>query len=125
MSGEFRQIVRCGAYTAGPEIRGVVRAMKKIAVVLALLAASAAQANTIEMKVFGMVCGFCAQGIESNLRKNAAVTDVQVSLEKQLVVVKTRDGQDVTDAALEKAITDAGYDLKAVTRIPAQSATQK
>jgi len=33
--------------------------------------------------------------------------------------VKTREGQDVPDAALEKAIMDAGYDLKKVTRIAA------
>src|SRR3982751_4713325 len=70
-------------------VRGVVRRMKKIALVIALLADGAANAGTIEMKVFGMVCVFCAQGIESNLRKNSAVSDVQVSLEKQLVVVKT------------------------------------
>jgi copper chaperone CopZ len=96
--------------------------MKRIAWLVAMLAAGAADAGTIEMKVFGMVCGFCAQGIESNLRKNPAVADVQVSLEKQLVVVKTREGEDVPDAALHKAIEDAGYDLKAVTRLPAQSA---
>jgi copper chaperone CopZ len=108
-------------YTRAWRIRGVVRSMKRIALALALVAAGAAQAGTIEMKVFGMVCGFCAQGIESNLRKNPAITDVHVSLEKQLVVVKTRDGQDVPDAALEQAISDAGYDLKAVTRIPAHS----
>ena len=91
--------------------------MKRIAILVALLTTGAtSSAGTIEMKVFGMVCGFCAQGIESNLRKNSAITEVQVSLEKQLVVVKTRDGEDVPDAALEKAISDAGYDLKAVTR---------
>ena len=90
-----------------------------------MLLTGVAQAGTIEMKVFGMVCGFCAQGIESNLRKNPAITDVQVTLEKQLVVVKTRDGEDVPDAALERAIADAGYDLKAVTRIPAQSSAAK
>jgi copper chaperone CopZ len=99
--------------------------MKKVVLAIAMLAAGVAQAGTIEMKVFGMVCGFCAQGIEANLRKNTAVTDVKVSLEKQLVVVQTRDGQDVPDSALEKAITDAGYDLKAVTRIPAESAAQR
>jgi len=90
--------------------------MKTLILCVLLTAGAAAYANTIEMKVFGMVCGFCAQGIESNLRKNPAITDVQVSLEKQLVVVKTRAGEDVPDAALQKAITDAGYDLKAVTR---------
>ena len=99
--------------------------MKKIAFAVALLITGAAQAGTIEMKVFGMVCGFCAQGIEANLRKNAAVTGVQVSLDKQLVVIRTRDGEDVPDAALEKAITDAGYDLKTITRIPSRSAAAR
>jgi copper chaperone CopZ len=111
--------MRRGAYTGRTGSRGVVPPMKKIAITLALLVAGTAPAGTIEMKVFGMVCGFCAQGIESNLRKHPAITEVQVSLEKQLVVVKTRDGEDVTDAALAQAISDAGYDLKAVTRTPA------
>jgi hypothetical protein len=33
----------------------------------------AANAGTIEMKVYGLVCGFCAQGIEKTLRKNPAL----------------------------------------------------
>ena len=100
--------------------------MKKfLLTIVAALVATTASAGTIEMKVYGLVCGFCAQGIESNLRKNKAVTEVQVSLEKQLVVVTTREGEDVADAALEKAISDAGYDLKAVTRIPSQRTAAK
>jgi copper chaperone CopZ len=83
---------------------------------VALLANGAASAETIEMKVHGMVCGFCAQGIEKSLRKNPATSDVVVSLENKLVVVQTHDGQDFTDAALTKAIKDAGYDLKEITR---------
>jgi copper chaperone CopZ len=82
---------------------------------LALLAAGAS-AETIEMKVHGMVCGFCAQGIEKSLRKNPATGDVVVSLENKLVVVQTLDGQQISDAALTKAIKDAGYDLKEITR---------
>ena len=81
-----------------------------------LLAAFAANATTIEMKVYGMVCGFCAQGIEKILRKNPATGDVVVDLEKKLVVVTTREGQDITDADLTKAIADAGYDVKGITR---------
>jgi len=91
--------------------------MKKLSLFLAsVLLASAAHAETIEMKVFGMVCGFCAQGIEASLRKNPATQDVVVSLEKGLVVVQTKQGQDIADPDLKKAITDAGYDLKTVTR---------
>lgn len=73
-------------------------------------------AETIEMQVHGMVCGFCAQGIEKSLRKHPATQDVVVSLENKLVVVRTADGQDIPDAQLAKAIKDAGYDLKGVTR---------
>src|SRR5262245_17855443 len=81
-----------------------------------LLASLAARADTIEMKVHGMVCGFCAQGIEANLRKIPATADVVVSLESKLVVVQTREGTDIADADLRKAITDAGYDLKTISR---------
>ena len=91
--------------------------MKKLLLVPALLLASvAAHAETIEMKVYGMVCGFCAQGIEASLRKNPATVDVVVSLEKKLVVVKTKDGEDIADTDLKKAIADAGYDMKSVAR---------
>ena len=89
----------------------------KVTVAAALLLTSlGAHAETIEMKVFGMVCGFCAQGIEASLRKNPATVDVVVSLERQLVVVETRPGVDITDKALKSAITSAGYDLKSVAR---------
>ena len=80
------------------------------------LASLTAQAATIEMKVHGMVCGFCAQGIEASLRKNPAVVDVMVSLETKLVVVETRGSEDIADSVLKKSIADAGYDLKSVTR---------
>jgi copper chaperone CopZ len=91
--------------------------MNKFLVVPALLFASvAARAETIEMTVYGMVCGFCAQGIEASLRKNPATVDVLVSLEKKLVVVKTKEGEDIADPELKKAIADAGYDMKSVTR---------
>ena len=92
--------------------------MKKsfsLAVALAL-ASLTAQAATIEMKVHGMVCGFCAQGIEASLRKNPAVVDVVVSLETKLVVIETRGTEDIADSVLKKSIADAGYDLKSVTR---------
>jgi copper chaperone CopZ len=68
------------------------------------------------MKVYGLVCGFCAQGIEKTLRKNPATDDVIVSLEDKLVAISTRSGEDIPDADLTKALTDAGYDVKGITR---------
>lgn len=80
------------------------------------LAASIAQASTIEMNVKGLVCAFCAQGIEKKLRKLAATADVVVSLEERLVAVALKDGQDIPDAELRKALTDAGYTVTAIQR---------
>ena len=75
-----------------------------------------ASAKTIEMDVNGLVCAFCAQGIAKTLKANPATDDVYVSLEHRLVAVHLKDGQDIADAELRKAITNAGYKLVAVHR---------
>jgi copper chaperone CopZ len=87
-----------------------------ISITLAVLFSAQAQAGTIEMKVNGLVCGFCAQGIEKSLRRNSATADVLVSLENRLVAVSTKEGTDIPDADLRKALTDAGYEVKAIER---------
>jgi copper chaperone CopZ len=80
-----------------------------------LFAASvSAQATTIEMKVNGLVCAFCAQGIEKQLRKFPATADVVVSLEQKLVAVALKGGQDIPDAELRRALTNAGYTVKTI-----------
>lgn len=81
-----------------------------------LMLASASNAATIEMSVNGLVCGFCAQGIEKTLRKNPATEDVVVSLENRLVAISTRPGADIGDDTLRKALKDAGYDVKGIAR---------
>ncbi|MBS0583984.1 MAG: heavy-metal-associated domain-containing protein [Proteobacteria bacterium] len=93
-------------------------------ILLSLLAAVAgavtpalpAAAATIEMDVNGLVCAFCAQGIEKKLRAFPATADVVVSLEKRLVALSTIDGADIGDEELRKALTDAGYTVKAIRR---------
>jgi len=77
---------------------------------------SLASAKTIEMDVNGLVCAFCAQGISKTMKGFPATDGVLVSLEHRLVAVHLKDGQDIADAELQKAITDAGYKLVAVHR---------
>jgi copper chaperone CopZ len=74
------------------------------------------RAATIEMHVNGLVCAFCAQGIEKKLRKFPATVDVVVSLEQRLVAVALKDGQDIPDAELRKALTSAGYTVTTIQR---------
>ena len=81
-----------------------------------LPAAATATAATIEMDVNGLVCAFCAQGIEKTLRAFPATTDVVVSLEKKLVALSTKDDQDIPDDELKRALTNAGYTVKAIRR---------
>ena len=91
--------------------------MKRITMGLLLaLVAMSANATTIELTVNGLVCGFCAQGIEKTFRKNAATQDVLVSLEQRLVAIETKPGADIPDETLRKSLKDAGYDVKAIAR---------
>ena len=83
---------------------------------LLIVGSVSANAATIEVHVNGLVCAFCAQGIEKKLRKLPATADVVVNLEQRLVAVALKDGQDVPDADLRKALTDAGYAVTAIER---------
>lgn len=89
---------------------------KSLAMLVLSLLPLAVPAGTIELKVYGLVCGFCAQGIEKTLRQNPATADVVVSLENKLVAVATRDGQDISDADITRAIKDAGYEVRGIER---------
>jgi len=75
-------------------------------------------AQTIKMQVDGLVCAFCGSAIEKKLRSNAATDDVLVSLEHKIVALSLKDGQDLADELLRKQITDAGYLVKSIERVP-------
>ena len=93
--------------------------MKRLQVLLAvtlLAIAATGTAATIEMTVNGLVCAFCAQGIEKKLKKFPATAEVVVNLKHQLVAVALKDGQDISDGDLRKALTDAGYTVKSISR---------
>ena len=86
--------------------------MKKFFTTLTLLLMSAvAAAGTIEMKVYGLVCAFCAQGIEKRLSKLPATKAVYVDLKQKVVAVEAKDGQTLDSKTITAEITDAGYDV--------------
>lgn len=92
-----------------------------IATLLALSLSAVASATplaprTIEVKVDGLVCAFCAQGITKKLGKIDAAEEVLVSLESGLVAVALKPGQDIADSELRVTLTDAGYSVKAIDR---------
>ncbi|MES2488271.1 MAG: heavy-metal-associated domain-containing protein [Pseudomonadota bacterium] len=93
------------------------------ALVFTINAYAAEPVRTIEMNVDGLVCAFCAQGIEKKLRKQAATDDVFVSLETKLVAVALKPDQDIADATLKSLLTEAGYTIKEIKRSETPLAT--
>ena len=87
--------------------------MKKIiiALVMGITALSSTAANSIKVTVNGMVCSFCAQGMEKRLSKMGATKDVLVDLKKKTVAVEAKDGQALDAKAISAEIVDAGYDV--------------
>lgn len=75
-----------------------------------------AQAKPITIQVKGMVCAFCAQGIEKKFKALPEVEKVHVSLETKLVSVDSKEGKDVTDDQIKKIVTDSGYEVLKIER---------
>ena len=91
-----------------------MRALSLIALLIST--SSAAWAETILVSVNGMVCAFCATGIEKTLTKQDAVQKVEVDLEKQLVTVATKQDRTLDDATVKKLIEGAGYAVTDIQR---------
>ncbi len=88
-----------------------------IVTLLSLMALSGASyAETIQVGVHGMVCAFCATGVEKSFMRQPGVESVAIDLEAKRVTVTTKDGQMVDDDAVRKIITHAGYTVTEIKR---------
>ena len=74
-------------------------------------------ADTIRATVNGMVCGFCATGIEKTFKAQPEVKTVNVDLNKKLVTVTTKQDQTLDDTKLKKLITNSGYSVVSINRV--------
>ena len=80
------------------------------------LFAASAQAETISASVNGLVCAFCATGIEKTFKAQDAVAEVKVDLASKLVTIHTKPQQTMDDATVTKLLTDAGYSVTHIGR---------
>jgi copper chaperone CopZ len=78
---------------------------------LAGAAATSSATTSIKATVNGMVCAFCAQGIEKRLSALPATQAVFVDLKQKVVVVEAKPGQTLDGKLITAEITDAGYDV--------------
>jgi copper chaperone CopZ len=84
-------------------------------VILTILSASAL-AETITTTVNGMVCAFCATGIEKTFRKQPEVAKVKVDLPNKRVVITTKPGRTLNDAKIKEVVTYSGYTMGNIVR---------
>jgi copper chaperone CopZ len=92
--------------------------MRNIVLTLVILAAlsGSALAETIQTTVRGMVCAFCATGIEKTFRKQPEVASVKVDLLKKTVTITTKPGKTLGDAKIQEVVTYSGYTMGKIVR---------
>jgi cation transport ATPase len=104
--------------------------MKKILTALALCATSVAAlaqtpapaaatgAGTVKFAVNGMVCAFCAQGIEKRLTKMSETGPLYINLAQKVVAVQPKPGKSIDVAKVKAEIIEAGYEVTSAQPVP-------
>jgi mercuric ion binding protein len=92
--------------------------MKKhlLTLVITFGLSAAVSAETINATVNGMVCAFCATGIEKTFKARPEVKSVNVDLEHKLVTIATKDGQTLDDNKIKQLLKNSGYSVVSIAR---------
>ncbi len=91
--------------------------MKPLLTILAITVAHSfafASPKTMKAEVNGMVCSFCAQGIEKTMRAQAQTQEVFVDLKNRVVAVQLKPEQTISEQTFRSLIKDAGYEVVSV-----------
>ncbi len=73
-----------------------------------------AAAGSVKASINGMVCAFCAQGIEKRLQKLPETGAIHVDLKRKLVVVEPKKGSTLDESRIRTEIREAGYEVVAL-----------
>lgn len=90
--------------------------MKKMLVLIFMVSSLSAFAGEVNVKVSGMVCSMCAQGIQKKFSNEPSIKTLNVNMDDKLVTIHTHDGKDIADETIKKLITEAGYNVASITR---------
>ncbi len=87
--------------------------MKNLFLSLAFLfmAFVASAGEELKVGVKGMVCAFCAQGIEKKFSAQPEVDKVEVSLANKFVKLKFKDGKTLSKEKIAELLKDSGYEV--------------
>ncbi|CAA6808458.1 MAG: Unknown protein [uncultured Campylobacterales bacterium] len=73
-------------------------------------------ASSIVANVEGMVCDFCARGLEKVFSKQDEVASIKVSLEKSIVEIYFKEGKALDDKTITKLILGNGISVNSIDR---------
>lgn len=94
--------------------------MKLVKLLIAITCLGLSQASLASMKITvnGMVCSFCAQGIEKSIMKMEDTKAIFVDLKNKLVVIEAKEGKNLDEKLISQEIKDSGYDVVKIETIP-------
>ncbi len=90
--------------------------MKKLVFVLSFIALSV-QAEVIHVKVQGMVCSLCSQGLTKKFGAEKSVSKVKVDMDEKMVTITTKPEQTVNDQTIKTIVEDNGVALVSIHRM--------
>lgn len=73
-------------------------------------------ADAIRVKVDGMVCSFCAQGINKKFKAEPRLEMVKVDLDAKSIELVTKNDKTLTDQEITKVIEDSGFNVVSIER---------
>jgi copper chaperone CopZ len=81
-----------------------------------LMMSAASFAEEINVKVNGMVCSMCAQGIQKKFKALPEVKSLEVDLDKKFVKIQSQDNAKISDETITNLIKEAGYHVERIER---------
>lgn len=72
--------------------------------------------GTIIVRVHGLVCDFCAQGLYKMFKRKGLVQDIKVNLETGLVTLRPKDEVSITDEIITDIMLGNGFSVSSIKR---------
>lgn len=85
--------------------------------VLALIGVPVLGNTQYILEVKGLSCPFCAYGLEKKLKRVKNVESVSIFMEKGQATVVAKEGSEIDQGELKKAVQEAGFSLGSVKKV--------
>lgn len=90
--------------------------MKALFACVLLMMSVSGFAGEIFVKVNGMVCSMCAQGIQKKFKALPEVKSLEVDLDKKFVRIQSNENANLSDETITNLIKEAGYNVERIER---------